>query len=174
VELDRDEKIEQILAAAQAQLREAGYERFSVAALARELGIAQNAVYWYFPSKDELVVATVEAMLRDIVQRKPPARVGLERQVLWFVDQLAELSELRGALAYRAVHSEVVADFLARSNDQLRRLLTHALEAHVVSGDLDVAVDVFLAAAHGTYVEGLTSKRRREVLSYLLAALTRP
>lgn len=172
-ELDRDEKIEQILAAAEAQLRAAGYDGLSVTALARKLGVAQNAVYWYFPSKDELVVAAVERMVRDILRRKPPARVGLQRQVLWFVDQLAELSDLRAALARRAAHSEAVAAFITSSNEQLRRLLAHALDTHVPPRELETAVETFLAAAHGTYVDGLSPKRRREVLSFLLAKLTR-
>jgi AcrR family transcriptional regulator len=172
VELDREAKVEEILAAAEAQLTAGGYEALSVAAIARELGIAQNAVYWYFPSKDALAVAAVERMLRDIVRRKPPARVGLERQVLWFVDQLAELSDLRAALGLRSAHSPVVADFTARSNAQLHQLLSHALESHVSSKELDLAVESFLAAAHGTYVDGLTPKRRREVLTYTLRKLT--
>src|SRR3954467_12092852 len=88
VEFERDEKTREILDAATARLREAGYDGLSVAALARELGIANNAVYWYFPSKDELVVAAVAQMLREILDRKPPTSAGLERQVLWFVDQL--------------------------------------------------------------------------------------
>jgi len=50
--------MDEILALAQARLREGGYEALSVAALARELGLAQNAIYWYFPSKDHLFVAT--------------------------------------------------------------------------------------------------------------------
>src|SRR3954471_24297884 len=91
VELERDEKTREILDAAAARLRADGYDGLSVAALARDLGIANNSVYWYFPSKDELVIAAVQVMLRDIVGRKPPPSRGLERQVLWFVEQLAEL-----------------------------------------------------------------------------------
>src|SRR3954467_14811008 len=108
VEFERDEKTREILDAAAARLRAHGYDGLSVAALARDLGIANNAVYWYFPSKDELVVAAVEQMLADIVARKPPSSRGLEHQVLWFVDQLSELADLRAALAQRAGTSAVV------------------------------------------------------------------
>src|SRR3954470_7742743 len=161
VELERDEKTREILDAAAVRLRADGYDGLSVAALARELGIANNSVYWYFPSKDELVIAAVDEMLRDIVGRKPPANRGLERQVLWFVDQLAELAELRASLAQRARTSRTVAEFVADSNARLRRMLANALRSHVPARDLDDAVDAFLAVVHGVQAASLPPARRR-------------
>src|SRR4051795_2675791 len=100
--VSRDEKVEEILAVAERRLREGGYEALSVAAIARELGLAQNALYWYFPSKDHLFVAVLERMLRGIVARKPPRRGGVDRQVTWFVDQLAELEPVRASMREQA------------------------------------------------------------------------
>ena len=172
VELDRDQKTREILDLVAPRLRADGYDGLSVAGVARELGIANNAVYWYFPSKDELVVAAVEEMIRDIVGRKPPASQGLERQVLWFVDQLAELADLRAALAQRARTSPVVADFVETTNDQLRRMLAHALAAHVPAADLDDATDAFLATVQGTQASALSPRRQRQVIRYALRTLT--
>ena len=56
-EVERDAKVAEILEAAVRRLAEGGYDALSVAGIARELGIAQNAVYWYFPSKDDLFAA---------------------------------------------------------------------------------------------------------------------
>ena len=112
-ELEREAKVAEILEAAERRLREGGYDALSVAGIARELGIAQNAVYWYFPSKDHLFVAALERMLRDIVARKPPRRRSLERKVMWFVDQLQELEDVRASMYERARSSPVVADFAA-------------------------------------------------------------
>ena len=172
VELDRDQKTREILDGAIARLRTDGYDGLSVAALARDLGVANNAIYWYFPSKDELVVAAVEEMLRDIVGRKPPASRGLEHQVLWFVDQLAELADLRAALTQRARSSPIVAEFVANGNAQLRGMLRHALEPHVAAKELDDATDSFLATVHGVQAEALSPQRRRRVLRYALQRLT--
>jgi AcrR family transcriptional regulator len=172
LELDRDEKTREILDAAAARLRVDGYDGLSVAALARDLGIANNSVYWYFPSKDELVIAAVEEMLRDIVGRKPPASRGLEQQVLWFVDQLAELADLRAALAQRANSSPLVADFIADTNARLRQMLVHALEPHVPQRDLANATDAFLAAVQGLQTSTLPKSRQRQVVRYALRTLT--
>src|SRR4051812_13396755 len=174
VEFERDEKTREIVDAAAARLRTEGYDDFSVAALARELGIANNSVYWYFPSKDELVIAAAEQMLRDIVRRKPPASRGLERQVLWFTDQLAELADLRATLAQRARTAPVVADFVADTNARLRRMLIHALEPHVSPRDLEMATDALLATVQGTQAAALPPPRRRQVLRYALRKLTAP
>src|SRR4051795_12241357 len=106
--VSRDEKVEEILAVAERRLREGGYEALSVAAIARELGLAQNAVYWYFPSRDDLLVAAVERMLRDVVARKPPRQRSTRAKVLWFVDQLAELEHVRSGVRERARASETV------------------------------------------------------------------
>src|SRR3954462_3149611 len=110
-ELEREAKVAEIVAAAERRLHDGGYDALSVAAIARELGIAQNAIYWYFPSKDHLFVAALERMLRDIVARKPPRQRSLERKVLWFVDQLGEMEPVRAAMYERARTSPVVAEF---------------------------------------------------------------
>src|SRR5207249_3829979 len=105
----REEKLSEILEAAERRLREGGYEALSVAAIARELGLAQNAIYWYFPSKDHLFVAALEGMLREIAARKPSRQVGEIERILWFTDQFQTLSDLRGAMTERARSSPVVA-----------------------------------------------------------------
>src|SRR3954468_23176509 len=108
-DVDREAKVDEILDAAVTRLRDGGYDALSVAAIARELGIAQNAIYWYFPSKDHLFVAALERMLRDIVARKPPRQRWRERKVLCFVDQLGEIEPVRAAMYERARTSPVVA-----------------------------------------------------------------
>lgn len=70
-EVDREEKIRAILDAAKKQLR-------SMVGLARELGLAQAAINWYFPSKDDLFVATLGRMLEKTFSEKPRHRPKLE------------------------------------------------------------------------------------------------
>src|SRR5712691_5857363 len=95
-ELERDAKVAEIVEAAERRLHEGGYEALSVAAIARELGLAQNAIYWYFPSKDHLFVAALEGMLQKIAARKPTREeAGPVERILWFTDQFQALSDLR-------------------------------------------------------------------------------
>jgi AcrR family transcriptional regulator len=169
--ISKDEKVDEILAATEHRLHEGGYEALSVAAIARELGLAQNAIYWYFPSKDHLFVAALQRMLREIAARKPSKKVGEVERILWFTDQFAALSDLRGAMNDRARSSRVVADFVAELDSLLSRMLSNALRDHVPEDDLPVAVESFRATVEGTFVKGLGKRERRKVLSFALERL---
>jgi TetR/AcrR family transcriptional regulator, cholesterol catabolism regulator len=169
----REEKEEEILAAAERRLRERGWEGLSVAAIARELGLAQNAIYWYFPSRDHLFVATLRRMLAGILAEKPPAATGLLNQVLWFVDELQSLHELRAALAERARTSPLAADFVAELNGGLRGMLANALSGRVAEAELPLAVDTFVATVEGCVLQQLDAVERRRVLAYALGRILR-
>jgi AcrR family transcriptional regulator len=172
-DLERDVKVGEIVDAAERRLRDGGYEALSVAAVARELGLAQNAIYWYFPSKDHLFVAALERILGDLAARKPKGDVDVVERILWFTDQFAEVFDLRGAMYEQARRSEVVARFARELDATLDRMLSHALEPHVPADELPLAVGSFRATAQGAYVQGLPRKERRKVLEFALGRLMR-
>jgi AcrR family transcriptional regulator len=167
----RDEKVGEILEIAERRLRDGGYEALSVAAIARELGLAQNAIYWYFPSKDALFVAALERMLQEIAARKPSKDVGEVERILWFTDQFEALSGLRGAMSERARRSDVVAEFVDRLDALLSRMLSNALRERISTDELPLAVETFRATAEGTFVKGLDRAERRRVLEFTLHRL---
>ncbi|HYP55300.1 MAG TPA: helix-turn-helix domain-containing protein, partial [Solirubrobacterales bacterium] len=160
------------LGLAQRRLEADGYAGLSVAALARELGVAQNAIYWYFPSKDHLFVAVLRRMLAGIAARKPRGKAGQRDRILWFADQLEPISRLRPTLRERARESDVTAEFLEELESLLSRMLSNALRAEgVAEGDLPLAVESFRASVEGAYVKGMSRRERRETLSFLLDRL---
>jgi TetR/AcrR family transcriptional regulator, cholesterol catabolism regulator len=169
----RDEKVDEILGAAERRLRDGGWDALSVAAIARELGLAQNAVYWYFPSKDHLFVAALERMLEQIATRKPRHEVGKVERILWFTDQFAALSDLRATMSERARHAPVVAAFVERLDDLLQRMLANTLRDDVPADRLQLAVETFRATAEGTFVTRLPRRERRKVLTFALEQLMR-
>jgi AcrR family transcriptional regulator len=167
----RDEKMGEILEIAERRLREEGYEALSVAAIARELGLAQNAIYWYFPTKDDLFVAALKRLLGEIAARKPSNDVGDVERILWFTDQFQALSDLRGAMSERARHSQVVGDFVEELDALLSRMLSNALSGHIAAQELPIAVETFRATVEGTFVKGLDKPTRRKVLTFALQRL---
>jgi AcrR family transcriptional regulator len=170
-ELDREAKVDEILDGAERRIRDGGYEALSVAAIARELGLAQNAIYWYFPSKDHLFVAVLERMLHEIAARKPSTSVSEVERILWFTDQFAALSDLRGAMNERARSSEVVAEFVAELDALLSRMLANALSEHVPAEELAIAIETFRSTVEGTFAKGLDTPERRKVLRFALERL---
>jgi AcrR family transcriptional regulator len=174
LEHTRDEKVEEILTAAESRLREGGYEALSIAGIARDLGVAQNAVYWYFPSKDFLLVQTLRRMLDRVVSTRPPAVSGLADQVLWFAEELQSLHRLRASLAERARTSPVLAGFANEITGGLRGMLTNALTGHVPEEELPLAVETFIATVDGAVLENRGPEERRRLLLYALDRVVAP
>jgi AcrR family transcriptional regulator len=167
-EIDRDQKVEEILDAAEGRLVAGGYEHMSVAAIARELGIAQNSIYWYFPSKDDLFVAVLQRLLARLAAKKPPNDRGLVTQVLWATDQMHALAPLRSALRERTRHSAAAAKFERELDVLIRRLLIHGIEPYLDDDELQVAATAFLATVEGTFRLGLSKPARHRVITFAL------
>jgi len=168
---EREEKIEEILDAAEAQLLAGGYSAMSVAAIARRLRIAANTIYWYFPSKDRLLVAVLDRLMRRVVERKPPHAAGLVRQALYFVDQLAEFRAALLALRERAGQSQEVADFEAHFRFGVRTMLTSGLQAELPAREAVAAAEAFGATVEGALALNLPKKERDRVLTLVLRRL---
>jgi AcrR family transcriptional regulator len=166
-EIDREAKMAEILSAAERRLLDGGYEALSVAAIARELGLAQNAIYWYFPSKNDLFVAALRRHLREMAAHKPSG-AGIDERILFFADGFAVLFDLRGALTEQARQSEVVATFAQELDALIGRMLTNALRDRVAAKDLPAATEALRAAIIGTYAQGLDRTARRRLLKFVL------
>ena len=170
-EVAREAKVDEIVDAAVSRLDEGGYDALSVAAISRELGVAQNAVYWYFPSKDHLFVAALERMVRDIIARKPPQQRSLERKVLWFVDQLQEIEPVRASMYERARTSPVVAEFAQSLHQAWRRMLGNVLTERVPEADREAAVDALIATVQGAFFQPMSAAERRRLIAFALERL---
>ena len=169
--VDRETKVDEILGAAERRLVEGGYDAMSVAGVARDLGVAQNSIYWYFPSKDDLLVAVLRRMLGALAFKKPPKGRGLVAQVLWATDQMHDLAPLRADLHDRAQQSDVAAQLESELDALIRRLLIHGIEPHLPTTEVDVAATTFLATVEGTIRLGIGKAERHRVIRYSLARL---
>ncbi len=165
-EIDRDTKVDEILAAAESRLIAGGYEAMSVAAISRDLGIAQNSIYWYFRSKDDLFLAVLQRLLARLATKKPPQDRGISTQVLWAADRMYELAPVRAELRRRAAHSGKVGAFQAEVDALIRRLLVQGIEPHVATHELDLAASTFLATVEGVLNMELPRRRRHQLIEF--------
>ena len=165
--IERDDKVAEITTVARRQLLEGGYGALSVAAIARELGVAQNAIYWYFPSRDHLFVAALRDLMAEFPIGKPRAGTVSDRAV-WIVNRIAEWHPLVVALRERASGSEVVAEFNREVEAIVRSMVGRVLADHVAPGELDVAADAFWAAIEGVLLRQLSRRRREAVVRFTL------
>jgi AcrR family transcriptional regulator len=166
--LDRDTKVSEIVEAATRQLLDAGYGSLSIAGLARELGLAPNSIYWYFPEKDQLVIACVRQIVSDLIASKPPARKSVEGRVLWFVEQVEDLKRLRAELYQRARDSPAMSAFVEELENGQREMLGNVLKGQVVEKDRALARDALIVLAEGAALRDLDPQRTRELIAYAL------
>ena len=170
-EFDRAEKQTAILDTAIEQLESGGYAALSVAAIARDLGVAQNAVYWYFPTKDHLFVAALQQMGHRVFAAKMRAGGDWTARLLAVVDALADLYPLLPAIHQRAAASDVVRVFERDLLKDFRGMLAAGLTGRVAADEVDLAAETVLAAVIGAYAIDLSSARRRRLLRNLLDRL---
>lgn len=171
-ELGRDEKIAEIVAIAERRLREGGYEAMSVVGIANELGLAQNAVYWFFPTKDHLLLAVLQEIMGRLRAEKPPHRVGLKRRVMWFVERLEGIPQVRAAMHQRAQVSPLIAEFVANTNAAWRKMLRAVLSARVPPEEMAAAADVLFFTIQGALTEDLSKRERARIVGLALDRVT--
>jgi AcrR family transcriptional regulator len=170
-ELNRAEKEAAILAVAERRLLEGGFEALTMAGIARELGLAQNAIYWYFPSRADLFAAALRGILAEIAARKPRGESDIVRRVLWFTDQFAPLYALQPAMHKQARESAAVAAFARELEELLVAMLSNLFRGRLPDEELASAIDSFRTTVTGAYARGLSRRRRRELLAYSLGRL---
>jgi AcrR family transcriptional regulator len=123
--VDKSLKRTALLDAAEIAFVEAGFDAVSVAEVARRCGVTATTVYWYFPSKDELLAAVVGRWLDGTVDELEAAVSGggVEAAGRAVAAVLRELSPLLGTLHERASRSPAVAEVHEAGHERLASLL---------------------------------------------------
>lgn len=99
-----------------------GYAGTSMKALAQELGVSAPAIYWYFPSKDDLYVSVLVAAMKDflahvresITEDEPVLRLGqvVRAHVTWQLQQLGAARAFDLTMSYKGEAHEIPSDRL--------------------------------------------------------------
>jgi AcrR family transcriptional regulator len=136
--LPRSQREDEIIDVASRLFIERGFTETSMSAIARELGLAINAVAWYFPDRDDILAAAVQ---RPVDEAITMLGLSVGSPELWMkecinLDAFEGLTAVFSAthsrrqllpLIYtRAVRSRQVALFLERHNTLLKAFV-HAL-----------------------------------------------
>jgi AcrR family transcriptional regulator len=150
--LDRDLKRKQIVDAAEKLFLRDSYEATAMAAVAHRAGVANNAVYWYFPSKDDLLAAVLQRRQeRALAQLPSPATATVEEQVLAMLTQLDQVASLTATVHERTKHSTAVAEM----HDTFHRAADRLLESLFRTAGLDGDDATKAAKAMMALVEGI-------------------
>jgi AcrR family transcriptional regulator len=105
----KEQKREELLAAAAELLVLDGYEAASMSRIAKRAGVTPNTLYWYFRDKDELLVAVAELYVHALLEEHAAlAGSPLAEQLAWLVERLRPVKHLVVTVHNRAALSDVV------------------------------------------------------------------
>ena len=176
-ERSREEKSAEIVAIAEERFLEQGYEGTTMAAIAREAGIAKNVVHWYFATKDELFVAVMESLQqKDLayaarrLERSTPERARRDRAAILteFVSRRLDRHGLIATLHERAQHAPVVAEFHERAHERYAAGLSLALEdLSVPPAERRLITDALISAVEGLIMHRASKAEARRMMHFL-------
>lgn len=176
---------------------ESGLGKVTVAAVALEAGVSVGLVQHYYPSKDELLAATLRSVLQDIASRRDEAIALAERrhariehmmgdallQLLPLDEPRREETYLRHAFAGLALDNAGLGAHQQRFNEEMVARAATAISNGVLCGetapgtDGEVEAHALLALVDGLAAQLLVSAdtvdraRARRVVSVRMAAL---
>jgi TetR/AcrR family transcriptional repressor of uid operon len=145
----REQRRQQILAAARRCFMEKGFHAASTADISREAGVSVANLYQYFPSKQELVLAIAEQDLESDLAlgseftRGRSVFEALEAIFAALLEQAEhdQTFRLRFEIFAEAVRNPDMLAALAAIDGRLARALSRALERAQQRGELDPELD---------------------------------
>ena len=142
-----------------------GYDGTSMSRIARELGVAPNTLYWYYASKDELLVAVLNRQMSQTLVHLPTiVDEPLKDKMARALREFEQSRELVTTVHARLEQSAVIREW----HDQFHRFVEAAV-IHTLKADGVAQERATMLATVGTFlVEGLLahphSKRQREAI----------
>ena len=177
----REDKTAEIVAIARQLFLEQGYDGTTIAAIAREAGIATNVVHWYFATKDDLFVAALESLqsedLEEAQERLSRSTPGQEEKVLEallteFVWRRLDRYGLIATLHERSHVSSVVAEFHERAHGRYADYLGRAIDrCPVPTRDRKLVVEALITAVEGLVMHRASKREAKRMMGFLAKRL---
>jgi AcrR family transcriptional regulator len=172
-EITPEAKRAEICAVALERFMAHGYEGTSVGSIAAELGVAQNTIYWYFKTKDDILAGALEHMTRGLYARL----MASEHQPL--LERVSRLLEdasshhcLFAILQWRLPLSKSLEVWHAAWHAQMQAVFVQRLCTKGVAlpqAELTTAVGMFVA--EGIVCHRMPEALRRQSIDWLCLAL---
>jgi AcrR family transcriptional regulator len=152
----KEEKRDEIVAAASALFLSDGYEGASMSKIAAAAGLTPNTLYWYFSDKDELFVAVADLYLAALLQQHAAvADQDLPQQFVWLVDELRPVRNLVATVHARVAQSPQIAEWHSRFHREVEALFEDQLTIELTGARRDAEAAVVTYAIEGAVTHDL-------------------
>lgn len=163
-------KRQEILTAARTMFFNDGFDKASVARIAREAGVTPNTLYWYFDSKDALFAAVMEELMGLFflgLKSRDPAE-PLDDTLHWVVQGMQAARPLIVTLHEKAQTSTPIAALHERFHTELAELLDGMLaERAMEPARIPAFIHMASFVVEGLLMHDLPAKARDAVIREL-------
>lgn len=179
---DPEERKQEILDTAMQLFYEKGYEKTSIADIARAIGIAQGLCYRYFPSKEALFDSAIDHYADTLISRlsmplsepRPPLRQIIETMPLIIEDDTDTYYKTLHVTENQKFHDQLTLKVCAKLSTKVAALLSRAKD----NGEIDIE-DIDAAALFCVYGQiGILlnerwsiEEKQQRIRSFLIYAL---
>ena len=166
---DRNEKSEEIIAAARTLFLEAGYESTTMSKLALAAGVAPNTIYWYFKDKDEVLVAVLNAELSAGMSGYfDQAFPNMAERLFWVARQLEVASRLVSTVHARLQFSPEIKAWHERFHEASEALIRHEMQQMGTAAEsIEAMVKVWVFTLEGLLAHDMTEDQKRAICTAL-------
>lgn len=166
---DRETKSAEIVSAAATLFADVGYEKTTMAAVARAAGVTTTTIYWYVEDKEALLLAVLDHLLatilgdlEELVDRPPTD------QLLWIVERLQEQRRLVTTVHALATTSAAVGAWHDAFHELTDAMLAEGLrEVGAPEERLPAMTRLGVFAIEGLLMHPLPREEQRAVLELL-------
>ncbi|GGL15414.1 hypothetical protein GCM10011588_32500 [Nocardia jinanensis] len=174
---DGDRTRRRIKAATMKHVAEVGYANATMKAIAQEAQLTSAAIYHYFPSKESLVVATLESVLGEVVGRLEEAAereatllgrlTAILEEALACVEDYPSVTRFEASISFETNRHPDLSALRSRRREAEEELYSRLISDAVAHGELapDVdgqsLVDVIVSISSGlTYLSATSVPER--------------
>lgn len=167
--IPRDQRVSTLLDVAARLFVENGYDNVAMADIARQAGVQSGALYWYFPSKEHVLVAVMDRANEARWKRlEDLSSMPAADRIVHYLLDMRSMRNLHVAMHSRLESSEIVRQSHSTAMHRLRALLGAALEGAPPELDRDLAVDALCAAFEGANIDPEPTRSGTEIVYFLL------
>lgn len=175
--LDKDEKKQKVIAAANKLFLEKGYANTSMSSIAKEAGITPNTIYWYYAGKDELLAVVVDR-LTDLLSAAIDSiseKTTLNEIIHWVLAHFASASSIASSLHDRSQHSNIVEQSHQRFHKIFETKFSQILISHGHSTkQAKTAIQITTFIIEGLLIHTLKEEEQNEILDSLQRNILQP
>ncbi len=170
-DIPREQRVDELVGVAVESFLSSGYGGTTMSQIAKSAGVANAALYWYFPTKDHLLAEVMDRALAaeiHLLSTNPPGPDPIDHLLKGLVD-LRPYRQLHTTMHERLGESEPVREAHDRLIDWVRGLVRDGIAYHAAEvDDIEEIVELVVVVFEGLNVPGIHARSASDVIRTLM------